>query len=117
TKVGPIELFLARPDELDRLATRTRKPRRFDRAFARVLAAVTRTRIRHDHTYLLLRNMKRFGQFLSNTERPLRAGPNCQLTVVPFRDSGARLERRVCDVSDVVRLREFLVGGRHAVSD
>src|SRR6185369_1457769 len=117
TKVGPVEFFFARPDELDRLPTRTREPRRFDRAFARVFAAVTGTRIGHDHAYLLLRNMKRFGQFLSNAERPLRAGPNCQLAIGPFGDRGAWLEWRVRDVSNVVRLREFLVRGRHAVCD
>src|SRR5689334_4385307 len=35
TKVGPVKFFLARPDEFDGLASRTRKSRRFDRAFAR----------------------------------------------------------------------------------
>src|SRR6185436_3548536 len=51
TKVSPVEFFLARPDELDRLASSACEPRRFDRAFARVLAAITGTGIGHDHTY------------------------------------------------------------------
>src|SRR5262249_57359108 len=91
TKVSPVELLFARPDEPDGLATRTREPRCFDRALAGVLASISGACVGRDHAYLLFRNMKRFGEFISHTERALRAGPNRQLAVVPLSDCGTRL--------------------------
>src|ERR1051325_6838222 len=117
TKVGPVEFFLARPDEFDRLATPPREPRRFDRALARVLAAVSGAGVGRNHADLLFGNMKRFREFRPDAEGALRAGPNRQLAISPLGERGAWLERRVCDVGDGVRLRQFLIGGRHAVRD
>src|SRR5690349_24813652 len=49
-KVRPGEFFFTRPDQFHRFAGSPRQPRRLDRAFAGVLAAVAGAGIRNNHT-------------------------------------------------------------------
>ena len=77
-----------------------------------MLAAITGTSVRHNDAHFIFRNMKRVDEFALYSKRSLRAGPNCQLVAVPFSHGGARLERRVRDVSDRVRLFKFFISGR-----
>ena len=113
-EVGPGELLLARPDDLDRLAGRLRQPGRLDRRLAGVLAAVAGAHVRHDHAHLVRRHAERAGELAADAERPLRAGPDGQLAVLPLGDGGPRLERDVGDVGDRVRRLHRLVGGLRA---
>ena len=53
----------------------------------------------------------------ADAEWPLRAGPDGELAVRPFRDRGARFQRCVGDVGDCVRRRHRLVGGLDAGVD
>ncbi len=67
-----------------------------------VLAAVGGPGVRHDDAHAILGHAERRGQLGADAERPLRAGPDGELAVDPFRDRGARLERHVRDVGDAI---------------
>ena len=47
-------------------------------------------------------NMKCARQFRAHAKGILRAGPDGQVAILPFRDRRARFERRVLDVRDMV---------------
>ena len=101
-EVGPGKLLLAGPDQLDRPARRLRQPGGLDRRLAGVLAAVAGAGVGHDHAHRVLRQAERLRQLAAHAERPLRAGPDRQLAVLPFGHRRARLERGVGDVGDRV---------------
>src|SRR5262245_18071408 len=76
--------------------------------------AITRSRIRNDHTHILLRNSQALGQIAANTEWTLCAGPDSEFLIFPFGYCGARLERHVGNVSDGIGLLQLLVRDRQA---
>src|SRR5687768_2031105 len=117
TEIRPRELLFTRPYELHRLAARARQTCSFDRTLAGVFTSVTRSGVRNNHTHVRLRNVKRFRQFRSHTKRSLRSRPHRQLVVIPLGDCCARFERRVRDVRNGVRLRQFLICGGHTVGN
>ena len=117
TKVGPGEFFFARPDELHGFARGSRQARGFHGALAGVFAAITRTSVGHDHAHLFFLNAKRFREFAAHAKGSLRSGPDRELVVFPFGHRGARLKRRVRNVSDRITLFEFLVRGGQTISD
>ena len=63
------------------------------------------------HAHLVLGDLEVAGEFAAHAERPLRAGPDRELVALPLGDRGARLERHVRDVGDVVR-RQLRARGR-----
>src|SRR4029079_696144 len=73
-----------------------------DRRIDRVLAAVARARVGHDHSYLVIREVERTCQLAPHAERLLRARPDSQLAILPLRDTHSRLQRGMCDVCDGV---------------
>ena len=117
SEVGPGELFLARPDDLDRPAGLARQPRRLDGRLDRVLAAVAGAGIGHDDAYGVVGQPEGPGQLAPHPERPLGAGPDGQLAVLPLRHGRAGLERGMGDVGDGVRLLEADVRGLQAIRD
>jgi hypothetical protein len=98
----------ASPSQRHRTLRRPRDPRRFDGAFAAVLATESAAEIRHDHANALWRQVKRAAKLVAHAERILRRRPCGQLAIVaPLRHRGARLHRYVLNVRNVVRLLEF----------
>src|SRR5439155_13776448 len=87
-EIRPSELLLARPDELHRPACGPGQSRCLDRRFPGVLAAVTGAGIGYDHPNALFRYAEGLRQFAAHAERPLRAGPDGELPVLPFGDRG-----------------------------
>ena len=102
TKIGPGEFFLARPAQGDGLIRRLGEPRSLDGAFAGMFAAETATKVRDHDTHMFLRHVKGASEFGANPKRVLRAGPDGQLAIIPFRDRRARFQRRVLDVGDMI---------------
>jgi len=54
--------------------------------------------------------MERVGEFAADTERALRASPDGELFAGPFRNGGARLERGMGNVRDVIGCVERMRG-------
>src|SRR5687767_12344839 len=67
-KVGPVKLFLTRPNNLHRFLRSDRQARRFNRTLARVFATIAGTSVRHDHAYSIRGDAKRFGEFSTYAE-------------------------------------------------
>src|SRR5262249_19184661 len=101
------------PHYLDWLAGRLGQARSLHRAFSRVLAAVSRAGVRHDHAHLPVRNAERRGQLIAYCERALRARPYRQPVSLPFRDGGPWLERSMLNVGYGVSLRKSFGCGGH----
>ncbi len=115
-EIGPGELLLARPHQLDRLARGLRQARGLHGRLAGVLAAVAGTHVGHDDAHAFGRDAERGREFRADAERALRPGPDGQLAVGPFGDGGARLHRRVGNVSDGVGRLDLFGGRRQTVS-
>src|SRR5207245_5462385 len=93
------------------------QPGRFDGCLAAMLAAITGTGIRHDHADPLLRYAKSAGQAAADTEGLLRAGPDRELSIFPFRHGSTWLQRCVGDIRDGVGCLELVVGSGQALLD
>src|SRR4029077_12728948 len=59
TEICPREFFLTRPHQLDWTLRRFRQARGLDRSLARVLSAISGTRVGHQYPHMVFRNMKR----------------------------------------------------------
>ena len=94
-EIGPGEFFFLRPDQFDGLAGALGQTCGFNRNFAGMFSAVSGAGIGDDDSHVALRDAECFGQLTSYAEGHLCAGPNHQLSIVPFRDSCARFNRRV----------------------
>ena len=110
TKIRPRKLLFARPTDLHRPLGRARQSRRFDCCFAGVLAAISRTRIRHQDAHSIFGNSKRLGELSAHAERALRSGPHGQVVAVPLRQRGSRFEWSMRDVRHGVRLLQTMIG-------
>src|SRR4051794_14295408 len=102
-QVRPSHLLFAGPIALHRLAHRLGESRRFECRVAGVLAAIPRSRVRHDYSHLILGNLKLDGKLASDPEGTLRPGPDGELAVAPFGDRSPRLQWHMRNVGDVVR--------------
>ena len=109
-EVGPGELLLARPDQLDRRVDGAGQPGGLDRRVAKVLAAVGRACVGDDHADGCLRQPERRRQLGAHAERPLRACPHGHPAVAPIRHGRARLQRGVRDIGDCIGLRQSQLG-------
>src|SRR5205823_2500653 len=101
-KIGPGEFFFARPANFDRLTRLFCEPSGFERSLAGVLAAITGSGIGHNYAHAIFGNVECFRELGTDAERALRSGPDGELGTSPLRDGGARLERRVRDISNGV---------------
>src|SRR5262249_49408441 len=108
-EIGPGELLLPRPDDLDRLARGLGEPGRLDGRLVGVFAAVTRAGVRHDDVDLFLLEAEGVGQVAPCAEGTLRPGPDGQPAVLPLGHGRAWLQRRVRDVGDGVRRLQLVV--------
>src|SRR5215468_425988 len=109
-EVGPGELLLARPDDLDRFSGRLGQARRLYGRVARVLAAVGGSGVWDENADALGGNVESLGQLFFDRERTLRSSPDGELLASPFGHRSARFEWRMRDVSDGVTRRELDVG-------
>src|ERR1035437_6154057 len=111
-EIGPGKLLSAGPAQGNPMARRLRPTGCLDAGLARVFAAEAAAEIRHDDAHLLVAQMKGARQLRPAAERVLCAGPDGELAVGPFGDRGARFQRRVLDVGDMVGLLEGVLGMR-----
>ncbi len=116
-EVGPVELLLAGPDQLDGPAGPAGQAGGLECGLARVLAAVAGPGVGHDDPHAVLGHPERRGQLAAHAERPLRAGPHGQLAVLPLGHRRAGLERGMRDVGDRVRLLGAGVRGLQSLGD
>src|SRR5579859_243891 len=80
------------------------KARGLNSALARMFAAVSGAGVWHQNAHLIFWNTKHLRQLALHPKGPLRARPDRELAVFPLGHGGARLERRVGDVGDIVGL-------------
>src|SRR5438094_3549747 len=78
-EIRPRELLLTCPDQLDRLAGSLGKAGCLECRLAGVLAAITRTRIGHDHADPIRLHAKGPRQLAADAEGNLRARPDGEL--------------------------------------
>src|SRR5205085_2263029 len=73
-----------------------------DAGLARVFAAVTGSKVGHDHAYAIFRQMKGAGELTATAEWILGAGPDGELVICPFGNRRPGLQRTMLDVGNVV---------------
>jgi len=78
-----------------------------------VLATERAARVGHDHAHGARVEPERLYQLLAHALRILRAGPDGEAFLRPLGYCGARLERGVLDVGDVVALAQHARGALH----
>src|SRR5262245_46186090 len=116
-EIGPGELLLAGPGDLDRLPHGLGEPRGLDRGVHGVFAAVPGAHVRDDDADLVRGEAERPDYLVADPERALRPGPDGDLAVGPLGDGHTRFERAVGDVGDRVVRLYGVVGGLEARLD
>src|ERR1700722_412299 len=115
SEIGPRKFFLASPQQLDRFSSGLSNTGSFKCGIAGMFSAVSRAGIRNDDANVGFGNVKGGGEFIANRKGTLRPGPDGQLSVGPFGNRRARLERAVGNIGGGVAAFERSGGLAKAV--